>query len=298
MAYTKSVAVAQPLEAEAAHPHRKRLKWTTIALHATIIFFCLIVLAPIAWVFLMSVKSIPDAYSGHLWPENFDFTHYNYVVTKIPTIWQNLANSIIVTMSVVLITCTIATLAAYALVHLHLSFGWVVVTIFVMSLFFPTRIVSIIGIFQTQNALGLINTLPGLILPYVTLNLALSTLIMRGIFQGISPEIAESAKMDGAGPFRILVQIMIPLIANGLVVLVIVNFVTCWGEFLLAATLTNDQSVRTMPVVLATTFGGFGQWAWPRLAALYILVITPGIFIFAAAQRWYIKGLQEGALKF
>jgi ABC-type glycerol-3-phosphate transport system permease component len=267
-------------------------------MHAIIIFFCFIIVLPIAWVFLMSVKSIPDAYSGHLWPENFDFTHYSYVITKIPTIWQNMANSIIVTVTTVLITCLISTLAAYALVHLRLTFGWVIVTIFVMSLFFPTRIVSIIGIFQIQDSVGLINTLPGLILPYVTLNLALSTLIMRGIFEGVHPEIAESAKIDGAGPVRILVQIMIPLIANGLVVLVIVNFVTAWGEYLLAATLTNDQSVRTLPVVLANAFGGFGQWAWPRLAALYIMVITPGIIIFALAQRWYIKGLQEGALKF
>lgn len=298
MELTQERTSAQPVVTEAAMPHRPRLKWTTVAMHATIIFFCLIVLAPIVWVLLLSIKSIPDAYSGHLWPAAFDFTHYYYVITRIPTIWQNMWNSLVVTLTVVFITTTIATLAGYALVHLRLSFGWVVVTIFVMSLFFPTRIVSIIGIFQIQNSIGLINTLPGLILPYVTINLALSTLIMRGVFQGISHEIAESAKIDGAGSLRIFFQIMVPLIANGIVVVVIVNFVTCWGEFLLAATLTNDQSVRTLPVVLATLFGGIGQWAWPRLAAMYIMVITPGIIIFAVAQRWYMKGLQEGALKF
>lgn len=297
MELSKQVSRTRPRETEATVP-RPRHKWTHYAMHAIIIFFCLLIVLPIAWVFLMSVKSIPDAYSGDLWPQNFDFTHYSYVITKIPTIWQNMANSIIVTLTTVVITVVISTLAAYALVHLRLAFGWVIVTIFVMSLFFPTRIVSIIGIFQIQDSVGLINTLPGLILPYVTLNLALSTLIMRGIFEGIHPEIAESAKMDGAGPVRILLQIMLPLIANGIVVLVIVNFVTAWGEYLLAATLTNDQSVRTLPVVLANAFGGFGQWAWPRLAALYIMVITPGIIIFALAQRWYIKGLQEGALKF
>lgn len=298
MALSDSIATTRPREAEAMLPHRPRFKWTTIAMHAIIVFFCLIILAPIAWVLLMSIKSIPDAYTGNLWPDNFDFTHYSYVIQKIPTIWQNMYNSVVVTVSTVIITVVISTLAAYALVHLRLSFGWVVLTIFVMSLFFPTRIVSIIGIFQINHDIGLLNTLPGLILPYVTLNLALSTLIMRGIFEGIHPEIAESAKMDGAGPVRILLQIMLPLIANGLVVLIIVNFVTAWGEYLLAATLTNDQSVRTLPVVLANAFGGFGQWAWPRLAALYIMVITPGIIIFAFAQRWYIKGLQEGALKF
>lgn len=298
MELAKSTTRTGPVEAEAAAPHRPRFHWTHVAMHAIIIFFCLIILAPIAWVFLESVKSIPDAYVGNLWPQTFDFTHYTYVIQKIPQIWINMGNSIIVTVSTVIITTVIATLAAYALVHLRLSFGWVVTSVFVMSLFFPTRIVSIIGIFQIQHDVGLLNTLPGLILPYVTLNLALSTLIMRGVFEGVHPEIAESARMDGAGPLRIFLQIMLPLVANGIVVLVIVNFVTCWGEYLLAATLTNDESVRTLPVVLANAFGGFGQWAWPRLAALYIMVITPGIIIFALAQRWYIKGLQEGALKF
>lgn len=298
MELSKPIATTRPQEAEAHMPRKRGIRWTRVGMHAIIIFFCLIILAPIAWVFLESVKSIPDAYAGNLWPETFDFTHYQYVIEKIPQIWINMGNSIIVTVATVVITTVIATTAAYALVHLRLSFGWVVSTIFVMSLFFPTRIVSIIGIFQIQHDLGLLNTLPGLILPYVTLNLALSTLIMRGVFEGVHPEIAESAKMDGAGPLRIFLQIMLPLVANGIVVLIIVNFVTAWGEYLLAATLTNDQSIRTLPVVLANAFGGFGQWAWPRLAALYIMVITPGIIIFAFAQRWYIKGLQEGALKF
>jgi ABC-type glycerol-3-phosphate transport system permease component len=67
---------------------------------------------------------------------------------------------------------------------------------------------------------------------------------------------------------------------------------------LLAYTLTNDQSVRTLPVVLATVTGGFGEWAWPRIAVVNITAITPGILTFAIAQRWYMKGLAEGALKF
>jgi ABC-type glycerol-3-phosphate transport system permease component len=143
----------------------------------------------------------------------------------------------------------------------------------------------------------LINTLIGLILPYVTLNLAISILIMRGIFETISHEIVDAAKIDGASSWRILWEIMLPLIANGIVVLVIVNFVSAWGEYLLAVTLTNDQSVRTLPVVLASTFGGFGEWAWPRIAAVYIIAILPGLIGFAIAQRWYMKGLIEGALK-
>jgi ABC-type glycerol-3-phosphate transport system permease component len=215
----------------------------------------------------------------------------------MPNVVQNFSNSIIVTFATVVLTSVCAILVGYALVHLRLPGRMLLIGILVGTLFFPTRIVSLIGIFQIQKSLGLFNTLLGLILPYVTLNLAISILIMRSIYQQISFEIVEAAKIDGASSWRILWQIMLPLISNGLVVLVIINFVSAWGEYLLAYTLTNDQSVRTLPVVLASVSGGFGEWAWPRIAAVYILAITPGILAFAFAQRWYMKGLSEGALK-
>ncbi|MGC8880447.1 MAG: carbohydrate ABC transporter permease, partial [Anaerolineae bacterium] len=198
----------------------------------------------------------------------------------------------------VIITSTCAVLAGYAIVHLRLPGKLILVSLLVGTLYFPTRLVSIIGIFRIQASLGLINTIPGLILPYVTLNLALSILVMKGIFEQISPEILDAARIDGASSWRILWMVMLPLIANGLVVLLIINFVTAWGEFLLAYTLTNDQAMRTLPVALATAMGGFGEWVWPALAAVYVMAIAPGITAFAIAQRWYMKGLQEGALKF
>jgi ABC-type glycerol-3-phosphate transport system permease component len=279
-------------------PHRRKIRWTRVLQHAIIIFFCLLVLIPIAWVLLLSVKSLRDAYTGTLWPEQFDFTHYAYVFQRMPQVIRNFANSIVVTIASVVITSVIAILAGYALVHLRTPGRSIIFTILVATLFFPTRLVSLIGIFQVQDALGLINTLPGLFLPYVTLNLALSILVMRGIFEQISPELVDAARIDGANSFQTLVKVVLPMAANGIVVLVIINFVTAWGEYLLAVTLTNDQSMRTFPVVLVTTFGGFGEWAFPRIAAMYIMAITPGILIFAIAQRWYMKGLQEGALKY
>lgn len=297
MEISRPLSAVPARTAIAAYQRPRKLPWGTIMLHAVIIFFCLIIILPIAWVILRSITPIPDAYTGQLWPSQFDFTHYSYVFAHIPSFLQNFTNSVIVTTSTVILTSVFAVLAGYALVHVRLPGRALVVSLLVGTLFFPARLVSLIGIFQIQNAVGLINTLPGLILPYVTLSLAVSILIMRGVFETISSEIADAAKMDGASSFRTLWAIMLPLIANGIVVLVIVNFVTAWGEYLLAATLTNDQSVRTMPVVLATTFGGFGEWAWPRISAVYIMAITPGIVAFALAQRWYMKGLLEGALK-
>jgi ABC-type glycerol-3-phosphate transport system permease component len=278
------------------HTYRKRKQVNTVIHHLIINFFMLIILLPLAWVFLLSIKSIPDAYTGKLWPDQFDFSHYQYVIEKIDTLPTNLFNSIYVTGATVVITCVAAVLAGYALVHLELpGQKWVILGL-IASLYFPTRVVSLISIFEIQRFLGLINSTSGLILPYVTLNLAISVLIMRSIFEQIPRELIDATRIDGCGPWQTL-WVILPLVTNGIVVIIIVSFVTAWGEYLLAATLTNDQIVRTMPVVLASASGGMGQWAWPRIAAVYIIVIVPGIVAFVMAQRLFFKGLMEGALK-
>lgn len=293
----KAVSARRPLEAK-WKARGGGLRVRTILLHATLVFFMLIIILPLVWVLLLSIRSRPDAYQPHLLPHEFDFSHYAYVLTNVPTLPQNMLNSIVVTLATVVTTTFCAILGGYALVHLDTPGRALIIGVLTATLFFPIRVVSLVAIFEIQRKLGLINNTLGLILPYTTLNLALSVLIMRGIFEQISSELVDAAKIDGCGAWGTLLRVLLPLVVNGIVVVLIVNFVTIWGEYLLAATLTTDQEVRTMPVVLASAFGGMGQWAWPRIAAVYVMVVTPGILTFAFAQRWYIKGLQEGALKF
>jgi ABC-type glycerol-3-phosphate transport system permease component len=265
--------------------------------HVVINLFNLIILLPLAWVLLMSVKSFPDAMRGDFWPKHFDFTHYTFVFHRIATLPINLFNSIYVTTATVLVTTFCAVLAGYALVHLKPIGAGFIVAALLVSLYFPVRVVSITSIYETQHSLGLINNTAGLILPYVTLQLAISILIMRSMFQLVPHEMFESARIDGAGHWRALWEIGIPMVRNGLVVIFIVNFVSAWGEYLLCLTLIDDEAKRTMPVVLAAAQGGQGQWAWPNLAAVYVIVVTPGIVAFTLAQRLFFKGLLEGALK-
>jgi len=243
------------------------------------------------------VKSLPDAMRGNFWPKRFDFTHYGYIFQKINTLPINLFNSIYVTAGTVFLTAFCAVLAGYALVHLKPRGGPFIIAMLLVSLYFPVRVVSLISVYEIQNSLGLINSTSGLILPYVTLNLAISVLIMRSMFQLVPHELFEAAKIDGAGPWRSLWIIGVPMVRNGLVVIFIVNFVTAWGEFLLCTTLTNDQDARTMPVVLAGAQGGLGQWSWPNVAAVYVIVVTPGILAFTFAQKLFFKGLTEGVVK-
>ncbi len=289
---------------QAAHPapYTPTRTWfarhrSAIIRHGVINFFLLIIVLPLIWVLLLSIKSMPDSMRGQLWPRNFDYSHYGYVFEKIRTLPRNLFNSVYVTGATVLITTFCAVIAGYALVHLRPRGTAVIVVVLLLSLYFPTRVVAIISIYEIQDFLDLINSTSGLILPYITLNLAISVLIMRAVFQLVPHEVMESARLDGAGPWRTLWLIGLPLVRNGLVVVFIVNFVTAWGEFLLGSTLTNDQEVRTMPVVLAAAQGGMGVWAWPRIAAVYVIVVTPGLVAFTVAQKLFFKGLMEGVVK-
>jgi ABC-type glycerol-3-phosphate transport system permease component len=274
-----------------------KIKWSSVLRHFVLAIFALIILLPIVWVVLLSVKSLPDAYQNEIWPKTFDFSHYYYSLTQIPTLPPVYANSIMVTLGTVIVTTVCAVMAGYAIVFLRAPGIAILFALLVASMFFPTRVTAVIAIFEIQKDLGLRNVPLGLIFPYVTLSLALSIFVMRGMFQTVPHEIYDAARIDGAGPVRMLIGILLPLVKNGIVVVIIVNFVTAWGEYLLSKTLNTNQSAQTLPVVLTTVAGGMGQWVWPRLAAIYIIAILPGLIAFAFAQRWYMKGLQEGALK-
>jgi ABC-type glycerol-3-phosphate transport system permease component len=207
-----------------------------------------------------------------------------------------LTNTLIVTGSTVVLTTACAVLAGYALVYLRLPGRALVVAIMVATLFLPARLVALIGIFEINWHLHLLNTLIGLILPYVALNCVVSILIMRGVFQQISPELVDAARIDGSGSWHTLWAVLLPLAKNGIVVVVITNFVFAWGEYLLAMTLNYDQSTRTKLVALVSGLGGHSVYGWPQVAAAYLLFMLPGIVAFAFLQRWFIKGLIEGAL--
>jgi ABC-type glycerol-3-phosphate transport system permease component len=279
---------------------KRGIRWGLYIRHAVLMGFSLSVLLPLAWVVIRSFVSLPDGTQNEILPQNWVsplFEHYQWVLEKRPDVQVNFWNSVLVSILTVVTTTVVAVLGGYALVHLPTPGKAIITAFLVASLFFPTRVTAITGIFDVHRRLGLINETWSLVFPYTALNVAICIFIMRGVFQGVSPEIIQAAHVDGAGSFRTLLGIVLPIIKNGIVVVIIVSFVAAWGEFLLALTLMNDASQRTLPVFIGTSAGGVGGLLWPRIAALYIMAILPGLVVFAFAQRWYTKGLQEGALK-
>ena len=191
----------------------------------------------------------------------------------------------------------VSSLAGFALVWLNFQGRRVILTLMVASLFFPTQITSLIGIYQVTADLNLLDKVLGLILPYIAINLVVSTFIMTGVFRAIPKELLEAARADGCSVLRTFWQITLPLCVNGLIVVGMLNFIAMWGEFLLAYTLTSTAAARTLTVGMAEATAGTGVWEWPRIAAVYSVMIIPPIILFITLQKWFMKGITEGALR-
>jgi ABC-type glycerol-3-phosphate transport system permease component len=296
----QSTSAAKPIAEFADWKPRRSIKWGPVFRHIVLLIFTLIVLLPLGWVVIRSIISLPDGTHNAILPQNWAdpiYKHYQWIYDKRPDARVAFKNSVKVSLMTVVLTTVTAVLAGYALSHLATPLKRVITGFLVASLFFPTRVTAITGIYEVQKSLGFVNKTWALTFPYAALNVAVCIFIMRGVFETVSKEIVDAARIDGAGSLRLLLGILLPIIKNGIVVVVIVSFVAAWGEFLLALTLMNDASRRTLPVFLASASGGVGGLLWPRIAALYIMAIVPGLVVFGIAQRWYTKGLQEGALK-
>lgn len=278
---------------------RRRVRAGTALRHAILIFFCAVAITPVIWVFCMSLKSVAEAYSTPLtfFPQHITFDAYGYAFANIPSLPRYFLNSVIVTTGGLIGVMIVASLAGFALVWLPFPGRRIIFVVMVASLFFPTQITSLIGIYQVTADLNLLDSLLGLILPYIAINLVVSTFIMTGVFRNIPKELLEAARADGCSTLRVFGQIMLPLCGNGLIVVGMLNFIAMWGEFLLAYTLTSTQAARTLTVGMAEATAGTGVWEWPRIAAVYTVMIIPPIILFVALQKWFMKGVVEGALR-
>ncbi|MGH2411843.1 MAG: carbohydrate ABC transporter permease [Chloroflexota bacterium] len=294
-------AKAPAAQGSLARPPRPRraLPVGTTARHAVLIFFCIVTMLPLVWVVMMSLKPLQEAY---LVPVKFFPTHptlsaYSFSFSHIPDLPRYFLNSVIATTGGLIGVLVISSLAGYALVWLPFPGRRILLAVLVASLFFPTQITSVIGIYQVDNDLNLLDTLPGLIFPYIAINLVVSTFIMTGVFRAIPKELLEAARADGCTVLRTFGQIVLPLCLNGLVVVGMINFIAMWGEYLLAYTLTSTSASRTLTVGMAEATAGTGVWEWPQISAVFTVMIALPIVLFIALQRWFMKGLMEGALR-
>jgi ABC-type glycerol-3-phosphate transport system permease component len=276
---------------------RIRLPWRALGRHAFLLLMCFWVLFPLAMVIINSVESRVESVQRNIWPKEF----VSPLWARYEWVWHDFSldniffrvywNSLFVTGLTIAAGTISAVLAGYALSHLSTPGKSAVLLLLVASLFFPVQVTSMLGIFQLHWDLGLINETWALMLPYVAASTAVSILVMRAVFQMVSKELPDSARIDGASSLRILLGIMLPQVRNGIVVVIIINFMYAWSEYVLASVLMNDQVSRTLAVLMGG--GAIG----PGASAAFMVALIPGVIFLGIAQRWYGKALQDGAFK-
>jgi ABC-type glycerol-3-phosphate transport system permease component len=151
-------------------------------------------------------------------------------------------------------------------------------------------------LFLLLRTIGLIDTFPGLILPYLTFAMPLAIWLLASFLRELPVEIEDAARMDGAGPLRIAVEIMLPLAAPALATTAILTFLYAWNEFLFALSFTLGPDRQTVPVAIAL-FRGRYQVPWGQVLAGSVVASLPVALVVLAFQRRIVRGLTAGAVK-
>jgi multiple sugar transport system permease protein len=287
------VTTARPKAAKkqkAATPTPPWWLWVAVA---AIVIFCL---APFYWLVNVSLKTGPDLSGADLVPPNPTLDNYQSIF-KNDDFVHALGNSAIVSLTTTALALVVGSFCAYALARLRFPLKFALLALVLSITTFPPIAIAT-PVFKLWTDIGLFNTLPGLIIPYLTFALPLAIYILVSFFKEIPKDLEEAALVDGATRFQAFRKIVIPLAAPGLATAGILTFISAWNEFLFAVTLTSTPKARTVPAAIAF-FTGSTEFEEPlgTIAAASVVISIPLIFLVLFFQKRIVAGLTAGAVK-
>jgi multiple sugar transport system permease protein len=275
----------------AAITPRQRVGWTT----ANFVVIAL-ALIPVLWLVSLAFKTPTAVLDPSFVPSQWTWGNFRGILTSSQFI-RPLINSIGIGLIATLISVVLASMAAYAVARLRFPGKSVLIGMSLLIAMFPL-IALVTPLFNIERALGLFNTWPGLIIPYVAFGLPLGIYTLSAFFREIPWELEKAAKVDGATPFQAFIRVIAPLAAPGMVTTAILIFMACWNDFLLAISFTSTISSRTAPAAMEY-FSGSSQFTVPTgpIAAAAVVVTIPIIVFVLFFQRRIVAGLTSGAVK-
>ncbi|HTX09039.1 MAG TPA: carbohydrate ABC transporter permease [Solirubrobacteraceae bacterium] len=262
------------------------------------IFLVVIVcsLVPVAWIVSLSLKTPASATDGSFIPHHWTLSNYSQIFsTGIFT--DALRNSIGIGLISTALAVILACAAAYAVARLDFPGKRAFLAISLAVAMFPQ--ISLVGpLYNLWRQIGLYDTWPGLIIPYMTFALPLSIWVLSSFFREIPWELEQAAQVDGATPFQAFTKVIAPLAIPGIVTTFILVFIICWNEFIFAISLTSTTNAETVPAAIAQ-FPGTSQFTQPigDIAAAAVVVTVPVMVLVLLFQRRIVAGLTAGAVK-
>jgi len=275
-----------------SHPKRSRtLQYGLMLLYIAFLGF------PLLWMLSVSLKGpreLVELYPS-LIPDEPTLENYRIALEDSDLI-QSAVNSLKIAFATALVTTAIALPASYVLARRRgilttFGLGWIL-----LSQMFPL-ILIIIPLFLLLIDLGLTNSHLGLVLVYTVWALPFVLWMLQSYVRGIPRDLEEAARVDGATRVQILIGIIAPLLAPGVVVTTLFAFITAWNEFFLALVVLQSADLYTLPLKLKQFVGIEGIVRLGPLAAAALLATIPSLILFAIIQRWLTRGLLSGAVK-
>jgi multiple sugar transport system permease protein/raffinose/stachyose/melibiose transport system permease protein len=259
------------------------------------IALAVIVLLPFFWMFSVSLKPAtePFAIPARLWPEHP--TLDNYFSAFRPEFRAYFINSIVVSLSTVVITVSLALLAAYSFSRTGFRLLSIALALVIVAQMFPGSAI-IIPIYKMMRWAHLLNTYASLIIAYVAVTLPIAVWMLRGFIVRLPQSLEEAAAIDGAGPIRTFTHVIVPLCRPGIAATAVFVLIVTWQEFLFALSFTSSKDMRTLPVGMNDFIGQYGI-RYGELMASSVLISLPVVIIFMFLQRQFVAGLTAGAVK-
>ena len=253
-------------------------------------------LIPVLWMVSLSFKTPAAVLDPSFIPNAWTWSNYHEILSTTQFV-RPLLNSIGIGLIATFIAVVLASMAAYAVARLNFPGKAAIVAGSLLISMFPA-ISLVTPLFTILRAIGLYNTWPGLIIPYVAFGLPLGIYTLSAFFREIPWELEKAAKVDGATPFQAFVRVIAPLAAPGMVTTSILVFLACWNDFLFAISFTSTLSARTAPASLAY-FSGSSKFTVPTgpIAAAAVVITIPIIIFVLFFQRRIVAGLTSGAVK-
>jgi ABC-type glycerol-3-phosphate transport system permease component len=267
-----------------------------IGLYVGAAVFIIVCVAPALWMISTSFKPADEIYaSPPLWiPARPSLSGYIDALAK-SDMAAAAVNSVVVGTLTTLLALILAIGAGYGFARFRF-FGRDALAVSVLfSQLLPSSVV-LVPLYLYFDRFHLIDTYPALILSYLVIVLPLCTWMLRGYFQGLPREIEEAGLIDGCTPLGVLVRLALPLSGPAIVATGLYAFTVAWDEFLFALTFTQSARTRTLPVELAF-FTGEQNTDWAAVMAAAVLMSIPVVLIFLTFQRFFVRGLAEGAVK-
>jgi multiple sugar transport system permease protein len=261
-------------------------------------FFVIVVcsLVPVIWIVMLSLKTPATATDGSFIPHHWTLSNYSDIFNQ-GIFTAALRNSIGIALISTALAVVLGSAAAYAIARLSFPGKRAILAVSLGVVMFPQ--ISLVGpLYNLWRQIGLYDTWPGLIIPYLTFALPLSIYTLSAFFREIPWELEQAAQIDGATPFQAFRKVIAPLATPGIVTTFIIVFIICWNDFIFAISLTSTTRAETVPAAIAQ-FPGASQFTQPigDIAAAAVVVTVPVMILVLLFQRRIVSGLTAGAVK-